>query len=270
MPALRSGCACSLPSVGIAHLTSLNSPCLTGHIASTTNDKLYLSSASVLFLLADANSSYTIFFGTPIFFGVRPGACLSDSSPHHTQCTQTFIPHARIHLSAHAPRQPDISCFLVMLHRSPPSRRLSSRPPPSAPKASLIGPMIPRALITAPRPDVPRSAPSLSRPRSDHPRATAAPPLWAQRCAPAQRLSAHPTRARACIPVPQADAPRSAPLPCRPRSPAPHSPPPPHSPQHVTDASNTRNTHHTHRVEPSLFPWHASLHFGPVVCAVAC
>jgi hypothetical protein len=134
VPALRSGCACSLPSVGIAHLTSLNSPCLTGHIASTTNDKLYLSSASVLFLLADANSSYTIFFGTPIFFGVRPGACLSDSSPHHTQCTQTFIPHARIHLSAHAPRQPDISCFLVMLHRSPPSRRLPSRPPHRPPR----------------------------------------------------------------------------------------------------------------------------------------
>jgi len=44
VPALRSGCACSLPSVGIAHLTSLNSPCRTGHIASTTNDKLYLSS----------------------------------------------------------------------------------------------------------------------------------------------------------------------------------------------------------------------------------
>ena len=59
-----------------------------------------------------------------------------------------------------------------MLHRSPPSRRLSSRPPPSAPKASLIGPMIPRALITAPRPDVPRSAPSLSRPRSPTPHHT--------------------------------------------------------------------------------------------------
>ena len=134
-PNRASGCACSLPSVGIAYLTSLNSPCRTGHIASTTNEKLYLSSASVLFLLADANSSYTIFFGTPIFFGgVRPGACLSDSSHHHTQCTQTFIPHARIHLSAHAPRQPDISCFLVMLHRSPPSRRLPSRPPHRPPR----------------------------------------------------------------------------------------------------------------------------------------
>ena len=60
-------------------------------------------------------------------------------------------------------------------------------------------------------------------------------------------------RARACIQVSQADAPHSSPLPCRPRSPAPHSPPPPHSPQHVTDASNTRNTHHTHRVSPAYF-----------------
>ena len=181
----------------------------------------------------------------PIFFGVRPGACLSDSSPHHTQCTQTFIPHARIHLSAHAPRQPDISCFLVMLHRSPPSRRLPSRPPHRPPtKASLIGPMIPRALIAAARPDAPRCAPSLSRPRSDHPRATAAPPLWAQRCAPAQRLSADPTRA--CIPVPQADAPHSSPLPCRPRSPAPHSPPPPHSPQYHTRQHHRRQQHAQH------------------------
>ena len=103
--------------------------------------------------------------------GVRPGACLSDSSPHHTQCIQPFISHARIHLSAHAPRQPD-SCFLVMLHRSAQSRRLPSHPPPSRPKASLIEPMTPRALIPAPRPDAPHGAPSLSRPRSPVPHHT--------------------------------------------------------------------------------------------------
>ena len=110
-----------------------------------------------------------------IFFGASPGVYFSDSSPHCTQCIQSFIPHAHIHLSANAPRLSltpvSSSCCTglrhhaarhhtihTLRHRASRHRSPSSHEPPRPHRRT--------ATRGAPQRTNPSLIPSLSRPRS--------------------------------------------------------------------------------------------------------